>query len=73
MGSHHFGCHDVAALAGTAADSRSAATRATPSHRLDIGQSFNAPAHAAGDGTAVPASPGCALYRNYFYGANFPA
>jgi hypothetical protein len=54
------------------ADSCSAATQSTMSHRLDVGENFNAPAHATGDGTAIPANPGCALYYNYFYGTSFP-
>jgi hypothetical protein len=42
----------------------------TMAHRLAIGKDFNAPAHATGDGTSVPAGS-CPLYYNYFYGSDF--
>lgn len=54
-------------------DSCSTTTQSNMSHRLYIGENFNAPAHATGDGTAIPANPACALYYNYFYGTSFPS
>jgi hypothetical protein len=61
----------MATEVGTTADSCSTTTQDTMSHREDIGMNFNAPAHATGDGTAIPANTGCALYYNYFYGSDF--
>jgi hypothetical protein len=62
----------MGSLTGSVADSCSTTTQSTMSHRLYIGENFNAPAHDAGDGTAIPANTGCALYYNYFYGTSFP-
>jgi hypothetical protein len=56
---------------GTVADSCSAATRETISHRLTFGRDYNAAAHEATDGSTVPSNPGCTLYYNYFHGTDF--
>jgi hypothetical protein len=61
----------MGAAAGDVADSCSATTQATLSHRLAVGRDFNAPAHEATDGSAVPAGTGCTLYYNYFHGTSF--
>jgi hypothetical protein len=58
-------------LVRSVSDSCSDTTQSTLSHRLTVGRDFNAPAHAAGDGTASPANTGCTLYYNYFYGTDF--
>jgi hypothetical protein len=56
---------------GAVSDSCSDATKATLSHRRSIGRDYNAAAHAATDGSAVPANPGCTLHYNYFHGTDF--
>ncbi|MET8847928.1 hypothetical protein [Amycolatopsis sp. NPDC004625] len=61
----------MGADAGPVADSCSAATQDTISHRLTVGRDYNAPAHQATDGSSVPANPACTLYFNYFYGTDF--
>jgi hypothetical protein len=61
----------MGSLDETVSDSCSTTTQSSMSHRLYIGKNFNAPAHATGDGTAIPANSGCALYYNYFYGTSF--
>ncbi|MBV1851346.1 hypothetical protein [Catellatospora tritici] len=56
---------------GSQADSCSATTKDMLSHRQNIGRDYNAPAHQAGDGSAVATSGSCPLYYNYFYGTSF--
>lgn len=56
---------------GTTADSCSAATKATISHRLTVGKDYNAVAHQATDGSSIPANSACTLYYNYFHGSDF--
>lgn len=40
-------------------------------HRRTFGYNFNAPAHAATDGSAIKVNPGCAAYYNYFNSSYF--
>ncbi|GAA5196494.1 hypothetical protein GCM10023322_65530 [Rugosimonospora acidiphila] len=61
----------MGAALGDTADSCSSTTESTLSHRRTFGRDYNAAAHQAGDGTAVPANPACELYYNYFYGTDF--
>jgi hypothetical protein len=61
----------MGAAAGDTADSCSSTTQSNLAHRLSVGRDFNAPAHQATDGTAVPANSACTLSYNYFYGSNF--
>jgi len=63
----------MGSLYSSTADSCSTTTQSTMSHRDDIGMNFNLPAHAGGDGTAIPANTGCTIDYNYFYGTNFPS
>ncbi|WP_410573778.1 hypothetical protein [Amycolatopsis sp. cmx-4-61] len=58
---------------GPTADSCSATTQGSLSHRLTVGRDYNAPAHQATDGSSVPADPTCTLYFNYFHGTDFTA
>jgi hypothetical protein len=58
---------------GTLADSCSSATMDAIAHRMTVGRDYNAPAHAATDGTPVPANTACTLYLNYFHGTDFTA
>lgn len=60
----------LGATIGTESDSCSSATMASISHRRTVGKNFNARAHEATDGTAVPTT-GCTLDYNYFYGTDF--
>jgi hypothetical protein len=61
----------MGAAVGDVADSCSSATEDSISHRMTVGRDYNAPAHQATDGSAVPANAGCTLYYNYFYGTSF--
>lgn len=63
----------LGAARGDVADTCSAATSDALSHRRTVGRDYNAPAHDATDGTAVPAVTGCTLYYNYFHGSDFGA
>lgn len=54
------------------ADTCSATTKETLTHRKNFGKDYNAAAHEAGDGTAVAANTGCTLHYNYFHGTDFP-
>jgi hypothetical protein len=59
----------LGADAGTTADS--CGDRSAMAHRLTVGRDFNAAAHAATDGTEVPASPDCTFHLNYLQGDDF--
>ena len=61
----------MGATIGTVGDSCSSDTESAMSHRLSIGRDYNAPAHAATDGTEVPANTTCQVYFNYFHGSDF--
>jgi hypothetical protein len=61
----------MGATVGTVADSCSTDTESAISHRMSVGRDYNAPAHAATDGTDVPANTTCELYYNYFHGSDF--
>ncbi|MGB9377404.1 MAG: hypothetical protein WCB04_07825 [Mycobacteriales bacterium] len=61
----------MGASTGALADSCSDAVKSQLSHRRYVGRDYNAPAHAAVDGTGVPANTACGLYYNYFYGTDF--
>lgn len=60
----------LGATVDTVADSCSSDTESGLSHRLTVGKDYNAAAHVAQDGSAVPAGS-CTLYYNYFVGTNF--
>jgi hypothetical protein len=61
----------MGAARGDVADSCSTAARDRLAHRREFGRDYNAPAHAATDGTLVPANPACRLFYNYFHGTDF--
>lgn len=61
----------MGAYLGDAPDSCSSEVMRRLSHRRYIGRDFNAPAHAATDGSAVSSWAGCGMYYNYFYGSDF--
>lgn len=58
---------------GTADPSCSSTTESAEAHRLTFGHNFNAPKHAATDGSAITVSAGCQEDYNYFTTSDFTA